>query len=244
MTTPPRLTHAEYVAFLDSLLVHPSCLFFASNDGKVDVVKEILRNNPNLDVNWRNEEKEGKTALFAACVSGHSAIVAILLARPNINVNLRDDYGVTPFLGAIRNEQTESICEVLKDSRVDVNEPDGEGYTPLWHVAGYFSVDTIKCWIAYGREMDLGIPGDEKTDIIAEAKKGGQMEVVDLLERFKSDAAKTRSEVRTELGITEFPVTTPPILTHAEYVAFLDSLPVHPSCPVFTLPLRMATWKR
>jgi len=33
------------------------------------------------------------------------------------------------------------------------------------------------------------------------AKKYGKTEVVTLLERFKSDAAKTRSEVRKELGI-------------------------------------------
>jgi len=50
--------------------------------------------------------------------------------------------------------------------------------------------------------MDLGKPGDEKTDAIGEAKKGGKTEVVTLLERFKCDASKTRDEVRMELGIT------------------------------------------
>ena len=41
----------------------------------------------------------------------------------------------------------------------------------------------------------------DKTDAIGGTKKGGFTEVVTLLERFKSDAAKTRSEVRKELGI-------------------------------------------
>ena len=61
--------------------------------------------------------------------------------------------------------------------------------------------------------MDLGTPGGvDKTDAIGkakmigkyddEAKKKSKTEVVSLLERFKSDAAKTRSEVRLELGIT------------------------------------------
>jgi len=50
--------------------------------------------------------------------------------------------------------------------------------------------------------MDLGKPGDvDTTDAIGAAKKRGQAEVVTLLERFKGDAAKTRSEVRKELGI-------------------------------------------
>jgi len=50
--------------------------------------------------------------------------------------------------------------------------------------------------------MDLGTPGNEETDAIGAAKKEGKTEVVALLERFKGDATKTRSEVRMELGIT------------------------------------------
>ena len=50
--------------------------------------------------------------------------------------------------------------------------------------------------------MDLGTPGDvNKTDAIGGAKRNGKTDVVTLLERFKSDAAKTRDEVRKELGI-------------------------------------------
>ena len=75
--------------------------------------------------------------------------------------------------------------------------------TPLYLAAycGYLSI--IKWWIVSGREMDIGKPGDvDKTDAIGGAKREGKTEVVSLLERFKSDAAKTRSEVRKELGIT------------------------------------------
>ena len=83
-----------------------------------------------------------------------------------------------------------------------VNEPDNNGYTPLWWAAYDGRHDVIKWWIASGREMNLGKPGDvDKTDAIGAAKKEGKTEVVTLLERFKSDAAKTRSEVRKELGI-------------------------------------------
>jgi len=91
---------------------------------------------------------------------------------------------------------------MLKDSRVKVNEPNNIGQTPLYLAAHYGHLDVIKWWIASGREMDLGKPGDvDKTDAIGGAKKNGMTEVVALLERFKSDAAKTRSVVRKELGI-------------------------------------------
>ena len=60
----------------------------------------------------------------------------------------------------------------------------------------------IKWWIAIGREMDLETPGNDRTDAIGEAKRKRKKGVATLLERFKSDAAKTSSEVRMELGIT------------------------------------------
>jgi len=50
--------------------------------------------------------------------------------------------------------------------------------------------------------VDLGKPGDTyKTDAIGGAKKNGKTEVVALLKRFKSDAAKTRHIIRVELGL-------------------------------------------
>ena len=106
----------------------------------------------------------------------------------------------TPFSACSGNPSC--VREMLKDSRVKVNEPDDDESTPLWFAARYGYLDVIKVWIASGREMDLGKPGDvDRTDAIGVAKARGKTEVVTLLERFKSDAAKTRSEVRKELGI-------------------------------------------
>jgi len=52
--------------------------------------------------------------------------------------------------------------------------------------------------------MDLGKPGDvDKTDAIEVAKKRKKTEVVTLLERFQSDAAKTRYAMRVELGLLD-----------------------------------------
>jgi len=53
----------------------------AAKNGKVKDVKEILRKNPNLDVNWRNGDERGSTALIIACENDHDSIVSILLAH-------------------------------------------------------------------------------------------------------------------------------------------------------------------
>jgi len=101
------------------------------------------------------------------------------------------------------------VRELLKDSRVKVNEPQKDGYTSLWSAAADGHLDVIKWWIASGREMDLGKPGDvDFTDAIAVAKQNGRTEVVTLLERFKNDAAQTRSDVRKELESMVRTITT------------------------------------
>ena len=145
----------------------------------------------------------GYTLLHEACYSdSRSAVIPILLAHPDIDVNVKDRDGATPFFWACYGH-TSCVREMLKDSRVKVSEPNRFGTTPLGYAAYGGRLDIIKWWIASGREMDLGKPGDvDKTDAIGGAKKNGKTEVVALLKRFKSDAAKTRSEVRKELGIT------------------------------------------
>ena len=76
-----------------------------------------------------------------------------------------------PFIHLCVNGHTSCVRELLKDSRVKVNQPKNDGETPLWRAAINGHLDVIKLWIASGREMDLGKPGDVyKTDAIGVAK--------------------------------------------------------------------------
>jgi len=189
-------------------------LHSAADDGILDEVKEILRSNFTLDVNW--EDSRGCTAFHRACRKGHDDIVSILLAHPNIDVNPKNDWKETPFMLACSDGKTSYVC-LLKDSRVNIDEPDGDGHTPLWRAASHGHLALIKWWIVSGREMDLGQPGNENTDAIRIARNPGEdrhevqtdfetrkhrcAEVVTLLERFKKNPEDTRSDVRKELGI-------------------------------------------
>jgi len=176
--------------------------YFAAENGKVEEVKDILRKNPSLNVNWKNEGDHARTALLAACFYDHDSVVSILLAHPDINPNLKEKDGYTPFWRACFSGRTSCVRLLLQDQRVMVNEPNNGGATPLLCAAYFGRHDAIKWWIVSGREMNLGKPGDiDKTDAIGAAKQEKKTEVVSLLVRFKSDPTKTRSEVRLELGI-------------------------------------------
>ena len=127
-------------------------------------------------------------------------MIPLLLAHPDIDVNVKTKFGCTPFYWACDGHR---VREMLNDSRVNPNEPNRDGFTPLWYAASWGHLN-VKWWIASGREMDFGKPGDDyTTDAIGRAKKYGKTEVVTLLERFKSDAAQTRHAMRVELGLVD-----------------------------------------
>jgi len=173
----------------------------AARGGRVEDVKDILKNNPALDVNWKNEKIFGRSALHSACYHSHDSIVYTLLAHHGINVNQMDKHGYTPFVVACNYGSTSCVRLLLQDSRVSPNERDDAGYTPLWWAACKVRPDVIKVWIASGREMDLGKPGDAKTDAIGVAKQSGKTEMATLLEKFKENPGVTRHAVRVELGL-------------------------------------------
>jgi len=173
----------------------------AARRGKVDAVKMILRDNPTLDVNWRNPEENQSTALRQACADGQDPIAAILLAHPDIDVNLKNRDGYTPLYSATYCGRTACVRLLLKDPRVMPNEPNALGFLPVHRAVFYRHDDIIKWWIASGREMDLGKPGDDRLDAIGEAKKIRSADVAELLERFKENPLETRHAVRLELGL-------------------------------------------
>ena len=168
--------------------------------GDAKELSELMRQDPDFKVNM--DHGYGSTLLHFACYGDRrSAVIPLLLAHPDIDVNVKDRGGSTPFLVACGEGGISCVCEMLKDSRVKVNEPDNYGETPLWCASYYRRFDFIKWWVASGREMDLGKPGDvDTTDAIGGAKDDGEKEVVTLLERFQENPVKTRLQVRLEIG--------------------------------------------
>jgi len=169
--------------------------------GDAKELAELMRQDPGFNVNKQDVYRS--TLLHHACLgSDRSAVIPLLLAHPDIDVNVKDNYGGTPFYFACYGRPS-CVREMLKDSRVKVNEPNNVGETPLWRAARYGHPDLIRWWIVSGREMDLGTPGNVgKTDAIG-AKQNDKTEAATLLERFKENPVETRHAMRVKLGLLD-----------------------------------------
>jgi len=178
-------------------------MFAAVLSGDAKNLAELMRQDPgfnvNMDLGW------GASLLHYACDrNSGSPVIALLLSHPDIDVNVKNNAGWTPFYYTCCYGHTSCVRELLKDSRVKVNEPDNLGRAPLWRASFNGRLDIIRWWIASGREIDLGTSGDvDYTDAIGGAKKWANTEVVNLLERFQSNATQTRHVVREELGLLD-----------------------------------------
>ena len=179
-------------------------LLDAVKSGDAKKLAELIRQHPGFKVNMDQDGDRWTLLHFACWEDRSSAVIPLLLAHPDIDINLKNNKGYTPFFIACEYGYTSCVREMLKDSRVNLKETDNGGYTPLWLAAANVHLDVIKVWIASGREMDLGKPGDVyRTDAIGSAREEGRTEVVALLERFKSDATKTRHVEKVELGLLD-----------------------------------------
>jgi len=146
-------------------------MLFAVWSGNPEKVAELMSQNPDFKVNM-GLDRNGGTLLHHACQGDHRyAVIPLLLAHPDIDVNVKSISGYTPFYYACSEGRPSCVREMLKDSRVKVNEPNNDGETPLWWAARNGHLEIIMWWIVSGREMDLGKPGDDKTDAIGVAKK-------------------------------------------------------------------------
>jgi len=91
--------------------------------GDAKKVAEMIRQDPGFKVNMALDGY-GSTLLHYACQGdSRSAVIPLLLAHPDIDVNAKNEFGHTPFYLACIFGRPSCVREMLKDSRVKVNEP-------------------------------------------------------------------------------------------------------------------------
>jgi len=126
-------------------------LYEAADGGRASEVSSLLRDHPEINVNWRSSSRW--TPLLGASFNDRVEVVKLLLAHPDINVNLKNDLERTPFLLGCWNDHVAVVQVLLKDPRVDILQADDKGCTPLWWASCWGNGENINWLIASGRDL-------------------------------------------------------------------------------------------
>lgn len=96
--------------------------------GRLDIVAFLVtRGQHHFDIDINARDHEGRTALYAAADGCYESIIDLLFQQPNIDLDLQDHYGYTPFLWTVRNtdakrlEKYSAIRRFIRNKSVDCN---------------------------------------------------------------------------------------------------------------------------
>jgi len=85
-----------------------------------------------LPLSWKETDVNPKDAeLILAASSGNVELVKRLLDRKNLDINVKNQWGVTPLLGAVRYGHLEVVKMLLSREDVDIDVEDKGGSTAL-----------------------------------------------------------------------------------------------------------------
>ena len=101
----------------------------AVQNGDARELAKLMRQDPCFNVNMRLDGDKFSLLHHACDEDGRSAVIPLLLAHPDIDVNVKESSGCSPFYYC--GGSPSCVREMLKDSRVKVNEPNNDGRTPL-----------------------------------------------------------------------------------------------------------------
>jgi ankyrin repeat protein len=141
-----------------------SVLIYAAESGNPEMVREILRHHPKLEM----RDRGGRTAVFAAGEyrygdkDGERVKCVRLLAQAGANVNARDNEGNTPLHGTSSTDVQEELLKL----GANVNARNNDGETPM------FTVDAaaaIPLFIKHGADLAVR---NNKGETVMEAAEG------------------------------------------------------------------------
>lgn len=163
--------------------------------------RSTVGNNLLSNIVNQKTKYSGSGPLLLACEYGHHNIIRILLSVPGIDVNQESNYEQTSFHMSCNKWQILCFLSLFNDSRVNVNKPNKGGYTPLYYISAGGYLNNLMWMISSDRQqcMDLGQPGDYKTDAIRAAKLYGREKVLSLLTQFKEQPHETKHKSRLKI---------------------------------------------
>ena len=107
--------------------------------------------------------RRASDALLKATISGRTEVVKLLLAHPNINVNVGDHSHTTPLLWALALSRNEIVNLLLTSPGIDVHAVDKEGDNALLVASKYGNLNAVKTILSFPNVDVSYVDFDNKT---------------------------------------------------------------------------------
>ncbi len=158
---------------------HATLLYFAAQNGYIEVVKELL--NLGADINLA--ANDGASPLFIAAQNGHVKVVKELLNR-GAKINQEKNTGETPLSIAVWAGHLKVVKELLNHG-AKINQAKSNGETPLFIAAWAGHLKVVKELLKRGAKINQ-TTDDGETPLFM-ASEEGHIEVVKELLLWKAD---------------------------------------------------------
>lgn len=153
-----------------------AALLKASQEGRTDLIKDILVKNAHLDVNVR--DKEGNTPLSHSAGKGDIETATLLLDK-GADVNALDGIQWTPLMAAAERG-LEEMGILLLQRGADPGTQDPDGFTPLLLAASAGCVGLVSRLIDGGADPNA-VDESEGLTAMSRAAENDHVAVVELL---------------------------------------------------------------
>ena len=125
-----------------------------------------------------------KTVLHVAAEKGDCEVIEVLLAYPDIDVNVPERNGLTPLMTAAKYGKLEALRLLLQRKDIDVNVSDQFDRTPMMAAARNGKLEVVRMLLQH-KDIDVNVPGRSRLTPLMTAAKHGKMEAVKLLLQHK-----------------------------------------------------------
>lgn len=159
-------------------------LFNHIKNGDIDNVKNIIQSHPKIDL---------RVAFNVACSVGRIEIAKLLFDTGRVDINYQDQYGQTPLMLSIMDNDISTSKFLLAKHNIDINKQNNQGNTALCLATSYKQIEIIKLLLARHDLIDV----NSSIFIAAQNNEYKPLEI--LLKDFRSNINATDKQERTAL---------------------------------------------
>ena len=128
--------------------------------GRLDVIKILMENAANLEIDIIGTDVSGRTAFIWNCILGHSNLVKLFMENSGINLNTKDNNGRTGFHWAC-NQGHSGIVKIFMENAaaygIDLNIEDNNGMTAFNIACHKGHSDVVKMFLENASDLNIDL---------------------------------------------------------------------------------------